>query len=115
MSGQPLALAYHSHGEGSGLQGWRRGEDVIDSLPYIDLLSDDVQAKVKQMIAEETTRSAKTPADYLRELPAEPASRFEDHPALQQEMQRCGADACGLRAEVHTFVALSLDEKGLLR
>lgn len=39
----PLALTYAAHGQGAL---WRKGEDLIDALPYIDPLPADVKKQV---------------------------------------------------------------------
>lgn len=88
MSSQPLALAYHAHGQAAGLQGWRKGEDAIDALPYYDHMSDEEAQKAKLLIEQELAHSTKAPSDYLRDLPPEPVPRFEDYPALQQDLER---------------------------
>lgn len=40
----PLALEFAAHGQA---QGWRRGEDLIDALPYIDALPPDAKRQVR--------------------------------------------------------------------
>lgn len=82
---QPLALEYEVRGQGSG---WRKGQELIDALPYIDLLSPEVKRKVEQLIEEELARSSKKPSDYLKELPPIAPPKFEGHPLLQQEYER---------------------------
>jgi hypothetical protein len=39
----PLALPSTAYGEGSG---WRRGEHLIDALPYIDGLGPEIKQQV---------------------------------------------------------------------
>jgi hypothetical protein len=51
MSGnQALALANSAHGEQTG---WRRNQDVIDALPYIDSLTPEEKHAVDALIEEE--------------------------------------------------------------
>lgn len=46
----PLALDIAPHGESPG---WRRGEEVLDSLAYIDTFTDEEKAVVEQLIMAE--------------------------------------------------------------
>ena len=46
----PLALDVAPHGE---LPGWRRGEEALDSLAYIDEFTDPEKAAVEQLITDE--------------------------------------------------------------
>ena len=83
-----LALAYHAHGEGA--TGWRKGEHLIDALPYIDPLTPDIKKQVERLVEEEMRASTKWPADYLAELPPPPAPTLSDeaHPLLRAEHER---------------------------
>ena len=47
---QPLALDSAPHGEATG---WRRNEELIDALAYVDSLSPVERAAVDKLIAEE--------------------------------------------------------------
>ncbi|KAK9806831.1 hypothetical protein WJX72_004086 [[Myrmecia] bisecta] len=85
---QPLALDSAPAGEAAG---WRRGEELIDALPYTDALSAEEKQAVDQLIQEELKNSVKKPADYLKELPPVPVLRFQDHPVLQHEYNRVKA------------------------
>lgn len=81
----PLALDYKAHGQSSG---WRKGEDLIDALPYIDPLPADVKRQVDALIDAELKKSTKQPSDYLREMPQVPSALFEGHPLLAAEYER---------------------------
>ena len=85
MAAAPLALEFTAHGQSAG---WRRGEDLIDALPYIDTLPPEAKKQVDALIEEELRRSTKKPADYLREMPAVPPNLFEGHPLLAAEYNR---------------------------
>ncbi|KAH7622113.1 putative Pre-mRNA-splicing factor SPF27-like protein [Nannochloris sp. 'desiccata'] len=85
MSGQPLALASEAFVE---QKGWRRKEELVDSLPYIDGLEAGEKEAVMRLVEEEARNSDKKPADYLSELPAMPPSRIEKNELLQSELQR---------------------------
>ena len=50
MSGQPLALASEAFAEQTG---WRRREELVDSLPYIDGLEIGEQEPVMRLVEEE--------------------------------------------------------------
>ncbi|WIA40064.1 hypothetical protein OEZ86_013482 [Tetradesmus obliquus] len=89
MSGQPLALEYHGKAQAEGH--WRRGQELIDALAYIDPLTPDVKQQVDKLIEEEMRRSTKRPADYVKELPPVPPARFGGHTMLQQEYERVRA------------------------
>ena len=81
----PLALDFKAHGQNSG---WRKGEDLIDALPYIDPLSADVKRQVDALIDAEIKKGTKQPSDYLREMPPVPSSLFDQHPLLAAEYER---------------------------
>ena len=49
----PLALDVAPHGE---LPGWRRGEEALDSLAYIDNFTDQEKAMVERLIIDEVPR-----------------------------------------------------------
>lgn len=82
---QQLALEYR---DATGYSAWRKGDDLIDALPYTDAMPDDVKSQIDVMIMEECQRSTKSVADYLRELPAVPVLSFGGHEALQKEFER---------------------------
>lgn len=82
---QPLAIEGTAFTEAKG---WRRGQHLIDALPYIDSLTAEEKRTVDKMIEEEMRLSAKSPADYLKDLPPLPPLKFEGHPLLQQEYER---------------------------
>ncbi|KAK2076455.1 hypothetical protein QBZ16_000980 [Prototheca wickerhamii] len=60
MPPEVLALPETAQGEE---RGWRRGQDIIDALPYIDELTPEYRAAL--------STSSKKPSDYLAELPPE--------------------------------------------
>ncbi len=92
-SKQPLLLEATAASEATG---WRRGQDLIDALPYIDTLNDRQKKEVEALLemqvffvvdgahtlhlqqhnplASQMVTSPKTPADYLNELPPLPKS-----------------------------------------
>jgi pre-mRNA-splicing factor SPF27 len=84
---KPLALPSAGYAGATG-PSWRSGEELIDALPYIDPLAPDVKRQVESLIEEEMRRSTKRPADYLKDLPAMPAMKFEGHPMLAEEYER---------------------------
>lgn len=47
---QPIAIASHAHAE---QKGWRRNQDLVDALPYIDTLSPEEKQRVDALIEEE--------------------------------------------------------------
>lgn len=85
-----MQLDSAAFGEAKGL---RRGEDIIDSLAYIDDITPDEQRIAENLIKEEIKEMAKRPADYLKELPKPHQVKFEGHPVLQAEWERVRADA----------------------
>lgn len=52
MSSTVLALTDVAHGEETG---WRRGQHLIDALPYIDTLTPESKAEVESLIKEEVS------------------------------------------------------------
>lgn len=52
MSGQPLALASEAFVE---QKGWRRKEELVDSLPYIDGLEAGEKEAVMRLVEEEVS------------------------------------------------------------
>eukprot|EP00798_Chlamydomonas_sp_ICE-L_P014476 gene14476-20500_t len=84
----PLALDYAGHGKALG---WRKGEHLIDALPYIDPLAPEVKKQVDQLIEDELRRGGKKPSDFLKDLPAMPTQAFEGHPLLATEYERVKA------------------------
>ena len=59
---QPLALDSAPAGEAAG---WRRNEDLIDALPYVDTLSDVEKAMVDKLIREEVRCHRPAPLSIL--------------------------------------------------
>lgn len=53
--------------------------ETIDALPYIDddYANPDVKREVDRMVEEELRRSAKKPADFLKDLPPLPKPNFQ--------------------------------------
>jgi len=86
--GEPLALDYAAFGQAGGA---RRGEDLIDALPYVDPLPPDTKRSVEQLIEEEMRRSSKRPADYLKELPEVPESVIPEDSLIMTELARLKA------------------------
>jgi pre-mRNA-splicing factor SPF27 len=80
---QPLAL---THGSSTS-------DDLIDALPYLDPLTPEMKREVEGLIEAEMRASTKRPADYLREMPPLPPAKFEGHPLLQAEYERCAAES----------------------
>lgn len=82
-------------GPADGKRGWRDSDagQLVDALPYYDSEYEDpkVKAEVEAMILEEMRRSAKKPADYLKELPPPPTFRAEENPLLAKEYERVKA------------------------
>lgn len=85
---QPLALDSAPAGEAAG---WRRNEDLIDALPYVDTLSDVEKTMVDRLIREEMKNSEKKVGDYLQELPPARKLKLEGHPVLESELARLRA------------------------
>jgi pre-mRNA-splicing factor SPF27 len=80
-----LALEGTAHGQGVG---WRKGEDLIDALPYIDALTPAAKRTVEEMIEVEMGNSTKKPSDYLREMAPVLPSRLEEGGMLAMELER---------------------------
>jgi pre-mRNA-splicing factor SPF27 len=98
---QPLALTSAAHSE---QKGWRRNQDLVDALPYVDNLAPEEKQAVDALIEEEVrcasaprssscyayahlahvhipvqmARSTKRPSDFLSELPPVPVSRLAE-------------------------------------
>lgn len=87
-----MALEYH--GKATAVGHWRKNQELVDALAYIDPLTPDVKQQVDKMIEEEMRRSTLRPQDYLNKLPPMPPAKFEGHPLLQKEYERCGTP-CG--------------------
>jgi pre-mRNA-splicing factor SPF27 len=81
----PLQLTNFAHGQGTG---WRKGQHLIDALPYVDDLSAKEKQQVDALIEDEMRRSSKRPADYLKELPPVPELDFTGHEVLATELER---------------------------
>lgn len=47
---QPLAIQQQAHAE---QKGWRRNQDLIDALPYVDTLSPEEKQRVESLIEDE--------------------------------------------------------------
>lgn len=73
----------------TGFSAWRKGEDVVDALPYVDSLPPEAKRIVDRLIEEEVRRSTKKPSDYLREMPPMPPTTLDAHPLLAAEYERC--------------------------
>lgn len=82
---QPLALDSAPAGQASG---WRKGQDLIDALPYVDRLTPEEKQRVDKLIQEEMRNSPQRPAAYLKDLPPAYELKLEGHPVLQAELQR---------------------------
>lgn len=54
---QPLALDSAPAGQGAG---WRKGQDLIDALPYVDRLTPEEKQRVDKLIQEEARALTKT-------------------------------------------------------
>lgn len=50
MAQQPLAISDTAHGAEIG---WRRGQDLITALPYVDALTAESRAAVERLVQEE--------------------------------------------------------------
>ncbi len=100
----PLALPAAAQGEETG---WRRRQDLVDALPYVDSLTAEEKAAADALIEAEMRAGARRPADYLSEAPAEPRSRGAEHPLLAAELARAAAGA--------PLAALDLARYGLER
>ncbi|KAG2431352.1 hypothetical protein HYH02_013342 [Chlamydomonas schloesseri] len=80
-----LALEFTAHG---AAKGWRANEHLVDALPYVDSVPPELKPHVEALIEEEKRKSIKLPSDYLREMPAVRAPKFDDHPVLKTEYER---------------------------
>lgn len=87
-----LALEYHGKETTAGH--WRKNQELVDALAYIDPLTPDVKQQVDKLIEEEMRRSKLRPQDYLNKLPPMPPAKFEGHPLLQKEYDRCDCCCC---------------------
>jgi pre-mRNA-splicing factor SPF27 len=68
----PLVLTDAAHTE---QKGWRRGQHLVDSLPYVDSLTPTEKAAVDKLIEEEVRSPARRPASPAQTwLPARPAA-----------------------------------------
>ncbi|XP_050378654.1 pre-mRNA-splicing factor SPF27 homolog [Argentina anserina] len=68
--------------------------EIIDALPYIDedyYSSAAVKNEVDLMVEEELRRSAKKPADFLKDLPPLAKPDFKNNPVLAREYDRVRA------------------------
>jgi hypothetical protein len=93
MAAQPLRIAAFAQGDATG---WRRGQDLIDALPYLDDISAAEKQQVDALIEEEMRRSSKRPGDYLKELPPVPEPNYRGQEAIEKELERCGARPAAL-------------------
>ena len=66
----PLALTDAAHTE---QKGWRRGQHLVDSLPYVDSLTPTEKAAADKLIEEEVRSPARRPAPPLPKLDCAPA------------------------------------------
>lgn len=85
---QVLALDNAPLGQAAG---WRKGENLIDALPYVDRLTPGEKLSVDRLLQEEMKNSIQRPAAYLNDLPPPYQLNFTDHPILQAEMERVKA------------------------
>lgn len=85
---QLLALDSAPAGQAAG---WRKGENLIDALPYVDVLTPEEKVNVDRLIQEEMKNSSQRPAAYLKDLPPPYQLNFADHPLLGAEMERVKA------------------------
>lgn len=90
QAAQGAALALEYHGKATAVGHWRKNQELVDALAYIDPLTPDVKQQVDKLIEEEMRRSTLRPQDYLNKLPPMPPAKFEGHPLLQKEYERCG-------------------------
>ena len=60
-SAKPLAIAATAFGEGAG---WRKGQDLIDALPYVDALTPEEKQAVDKLIEEEVGTFSKPPDQH---------------------------------------------------
>ena len=81
----PLALDYAAHGQAVG---WRKGEDLIDALPYVDHVPEELKPRIQALIDEEARRSVKQPNDYLKDMGPIVGPSFEGRPMLKAEYER---------------------------
>ena len=89
-----LALPDTAYDQGKG---WRKGQHLIDALPYIDEPSPEVRRQVDALINEEMNRSVKRPQDYLKDLPAPGAPNIAScRSTLVQTTPHLGQDGAGL-------------------
>ena len=66
MSDKPLLLDQAPYGQASG---WRRREDLVDALPYIDTLTPEMKKEVDKLIHEEVQQKMrKQGPQYLNRL-----------------------------------------------
>ncbi|KAI8100737.1 hypothetical protein M9434_005128 [Picochlorum sp. BPE23] len=74
-------------------KGWRRGQRLIDSLPYVDDVTEDEKNNIQRMIQEEMRGMGKSASDYLDETPQMPSIRSGDDGAkmlYEQDVERVG-------------------------
>lgn len=112
MSAPPLALTSNAHAE---QKGWRRGQHLVDSLPYVDALAPAEKAAVDKLIEEEvrrsTCRASCTRRGALPGPPPPPARRRSSAGPLIA----AGADArFGHRVPLH-HPQLALHRRPVLR
>jgi hypothetical protein len=59
---------------------------LVDALPYVDPVANELQMEVKRLIEDEMKRMPKR--DYLERLPAPPTSFLDTDPLVKEEMER---------------------------
>mmetsp|Transcript_30830 Transcript_30830/g.37364 ORF Transcript_30830/g.37364 Transcript_30830/m.37364 type:complete len:243 (+) Transcript_30830:254-982(+) len=84
---KPMLIESAAHGEAGKLGRWGL-DDNIDALPYADNLPAGWRQKVDILVQEEMRRMPKSRADYLKELPPVPTSRFQEGSVIANELQR---------------------------
>jgi len=103
MAHGTIAPSFASATSASGVD-WSadRGASA-DALPYVDDASDEIRARVDQLVAEETRRMPKKVRDYLDALAPTRASSIGDDTALGRELARAGAGEAGAAPDASRY------------